>query len=130
MYSKYPIELRTTTTGLEFIICPAPRFSGCTVDAEGKLTALKYSRNQETRWEPMYDLRGLNLEDVESWKPSFILYRLGDGTLLKANSDAIAKAGKDEHCASTKDLECLLHLIGDLDIVAMPEVKAIPSFDL
>jgi hypothetical protein len=130
------ISIHTTTTGLVFIICPASRFSGCTVDAEGKPTALKYATGNydydanEPTWKPMYDIRGLNMEDVESWKPDFILYRLGDGTLLKANLDAIAKAGKDENCASTKDLECLKHLIGDLEVVEMPEVEEIPTFDL
>jgi hypothetical protein len=132
MYSNHPISFHKTITGLEFILVPAPRFRGCTVDTEGKPTALKYPDHRyytEADWKPFYDLKGLNMEDVDRYKPSFILYRLGDGTLLRASQDAIEKAGAGSNSATSDGRGCLLHLVKDLEIALMPEVEEI-EFDL
>jgi hypothetical protein len=125
MYTHHPIALLKTTTGLEFIIVPAPRFLGCTVDAAGKPTALKYPDHSywsKTGYKTYPDLKGLNCEDVQRYKPDFILYRLGDGTLLQADKDAIESAGKGSNSATSDGRDCLTHLVKDLEIVSMPEV--------
>lgn len=135
MYTHHPIQNHTTTTGLKFTLVPAPRFSGCTIDPSGKPIALIYPTGGDcpktelplTRLYP--DLKGLNTEDVERYKPSFILYRLNDGTLLKADSAAILKAGNDTNSASNIGLSCLMHLVKDLVIVEMPEVEEVPVYD-
>lgn len=133
MYSNHPISHHRTPAGEKFIIVPAPRFLGCTVDAEGKLTALKYPDHHylsETGYKLYTDLKGLNIEDVERYQPDFILYKLGDGTLLKANQEAIAKAGGATNSATSYGAKCLKHLIGDLEIAEMPEIEEYPIFDL
>lgn len=111
---------------------PAPRFLGCTIDPSGKPVALKYPDHREsstTGLRLFYDLKGLNTEDLERYKPSFILYHLGDGTLLKAEQGAILKAGSDTNSA-TDGLTCLKHLISDLVIAEMPEVEAVEELPI
>lgn len=133
MRSYSPIEHHKTTTGEKFIIVPAPRFLGCTVDLDGKPVALKYPTHKwdcdEPSWKPFYDLKGLNMSDVESYRPAFILYRLGDGLLLRADQDAIKAAGKAENNACPDDQECLSHQVSDLIIATMPEIEAVEIWD-
>ena len=131
MYTYKPIQHHTAAlTGEKFILVPAPRFLGCTVDPSGKPLALKYPDHREsstTGLRLLDDLKGLNTEDLERYKPSFILYRLHDGTLLKADKGAILKATSDTNSA-TDGLTCLKHLISDLVIAEMPEVVPIPIY--
>ena len=123
MYTYKPIQHHTAAlTGEKFILVPAPRFLGCTIDPSGKPLALKYPDYREpvtTGWKPFYDLKGLNTEDLERYKPSFIYYRLADGTLLKATSDTNS---------ATDGLTCLKHLVSDLVIAEMPEIVPIPIY--
>ena len=128
MYSHNPIQHFTTLDGEKFILVPAPRFLGCTVDPSGKPVALKYPDYREsstTGIRLLDDLKGLNTEDVARYKPKFILYRLGDGTLLKADRGAILKAGSNTNSA-TNGLTCLVHLVSDLVIAEMPKIVPIP----
>ena len=130
MYTYSPIQHFTTLDDLKFITVPAPRFLGCTIDPSGKPVTLKYpdyNQNSETGLRLFYDLKGLNTEDLERYKPSFILYCLGDGTLLKADQAAILKATSDTNSA-TDGLTCLKHLVSDLVIAEMPEVVPIPIY--
>jgi hypothetical protein len=131
MYTHKQIEHHRTTTGLKFIIVPCPRFLGCTVGTDGTPVALMYPDHRcdsETGWKPFYDLKGLNLEDVKEYQPSFILYRLGDGTLLLASGGAIALAGTGTNSATSNGLGCLNHLVKDLSISLMPEIEELPVY--
>ena len=133
MYTYNPIQHHTTAlTGEKFILVPAPRFLGCTVDPSGKPLALKYPDHREsstTGLRLLDDLKGLNTGDLERYKPSFILYRLGDGTLLKADKEAILNATSDTNSA-TDGLTCLKHLISDLVIAEMPEFEAVEELPI
>lgn len=131
MFSHNNISHHTTQDGETFIIVPAPRFDGCTIDSKGKPVAVKYPRYNcitQEDWYQLYpDLKGLNLEDVEKYKPAFIIYKLGDGTLLLADKAAISKAGEDYNSAAHNDLKCLLHLVKDLEVVEMPKVRKVTT---
>jgi hypothetical protein len=138
MRTFYPISHHRTTTGQSFIICPCPRFIGVTVDPTGKPVALKYpdptnydwESEEEEPWKPYKDLRGLNVADVERYKPDFILYRLGDQSYLKADQAAIKAAGRAENVACSYGQASLKHWVKDLTIAEMPELEDLPVFHL
>jgi hypothetical protein len=136
MRSNHPIAHHRTATGQSFIICPAPRFIGVSVDHEGRPVALKYpdpgnyswDNEEEEPWKPYTDLRGLNVADVEKYAPVFILYRLGDGSYLKADQAAIKTAGRAENVACSYGQVSLKHWVKDLTISTLPEIEEVPVF--
>lgn len=132
MYTYSPIEHHYTTTGEFFIICPRPILVDCSVDAAGKPNGVRkvdHNHWSITGYKTFQTLYGLLKSDYRNLQPAFILYRLGDGTLLRAGQAAIEKSGNREHAATHDGQDSFEHLVSDLEIAQMPELGK-PELDL
>lgn len=117
MYTDKPIHFYYSIQGLVCIV-PRPKMTGVKTDKAGNPVAVYYPtypqgyRNPTGKHYP--DLFGLNIEDYLRENPALVIYELGDGSLLAANSEAIAIAGRGINNACPKKTDCYIHLVKDL----------------
>ncbi len=126
------IRIHTTTTGLGLVIVPRHTLLGVEL-TDGKPSAVKYPDYRyyaKSDYRTFTTLKGINKVEYDWIKPDLVLYELADGSLLQANRELFDGSEMDTHNATSDDQPCFTHDVSKLELVEMPEVKEVPTFDL
>ncbi len=115
MYTDKPHHSYSSTLGT-VIVVPRPTLTGVVVDKLGKLYQVTFDRKSGIPGKA-HILYGCNLEDVEAEKPVAIVYVLGCGIELMADSYAIARALTGINISCPKETPCLNHYVNSLQII-------------
>lgn len=113
MLCKNPQYLTQTASGKTALVVPRPSIKGLLLDKLGKPSAIDLGS-----WQCPNTLFGITISDHIKYKRHYLLYELGDGTLLLADKEAISNAENIEHRAGYNPL-CLNHKLADLQIVTL-----------
>jgi hypothetical protein len=94
---------------------------------DGKPSAVKSAKSV---YRTFPTLKGITKEAYDWIKPDLVLYELADGSLLQANRELFDGSEMGTHNATSDDQPCFTHDVDKLELVEMPEVEEIPTFDL
>lgn len=117
MHCNKPQYTTKTASGKTALVCPRPTIVGLVPDVHGKPTAIQLKNSHKCP----NTLDGIKVADYSRIDAAYLLYELGDGTMLLASKEAIANAKQVEHRASPHPL-CFTHLVSALTFTSLAEL--------
>jgi hypothetical protein len=97
-------------------VVPRPAITGIVVDKLGKLYQVTFNQRSGKAGKA-HILYGLNIDDLEAEQPVAIVYALGCGIDLMADSYAITRALTGINSSCPKETPCLNHYVNSLQII-------------